>query len=244
MARKVTAKQRLSRKETQRIVVVSAHPDDAELALGASIACWGASGFEVFIVDLTNGEPTPFGTPSRRLREASRAGALLNIAGRRCLGFKNRELVDSNSARRALANVFRELRPNVVFSHCWEDVHPDHVAACAITEAARFTGKLSKAGLVGEPFFVPTMLYYPSIHVRLRALPSFVFDCSFGCEQKLQALKAYESQFLTNPANASLLARVKTDGEYWGNQINVRFGEPVYSRDPVKMLPTGLLNLS
>lgn len=224
-----------------RIMVVAAHPDDAELALGASLSIWADSGVETFIVDLTNGEPTPFGSPRKRLKEASDATAILNLAGRRCLGFKNRELAAVQRARRSLAGVIREVRPDVIFAHYWTDVHPDHVAACEITEAARFEAKLSKNGVAGEPFFVPKIFYYPSIHVRLRALPAFVIEAAAGKDAKLRSIAAYRSQFKDNPKNSDVIRRVCTDGEYWGDQINSGFGEPIYARDPVGVSPTALL---
>ncbi len=193
---------------------MAAHPDDAELALGASLAIWANNGVETYIIDLTNGEPTPFGSPRKRLKEASEASRILSLTGRRCLGFKNRELTDIQEARRSLAGVIREVRPDVILSHYWTDVHPDHVAACAITEGARFQAKLSNNGIAGEPFFVPKILYYPSIHMRLRALPAFVIDATAGKEAKLNAIGAYRSQFKDNPKNRDVLRRVRTDGEY------------------------------
>ena len=57
----------------QKVLIISPHPDDAELAMGGTIAKMVEAGFDVKIVDLTDGEPTPFGTRQIRLREASTA---------------------------------------------------------------------------------------------------------------------------------------------------------------------------
>lgn len=216
-----------------RLMVVAAHPDDAELGLGASLAVWRMHGVETMVVDLTNGEPTPFGTVKRRMKESAEATRILDLVGRRCLGFKNRELVASLEARRSLAGVIREFRPDVLFSHYWSDVHPDHVAACEITEAARFYAKLSSVKLPGDPHFVPQIFYYPSIHNRLRELPTAVLDATDGKELKLKAVAAYRSQFAENPKNREVLRRVESDGTYWGDQINAVFGEPIFARDPL-----------
>ncbi|MCX8006808.1 MAG: PIG-L family deacetylase [Coriobacteriia bacterium] len=44
------------------VVCIGAHPDDVEIGMGATIAEMAASGLDVVIVDLTDGEPTPYGT--------------------------------------------------------------------------------------------------------------------------------------------------------------------------------------
>ena len=55
------------------IVVVAPHPDDAELGMGGTIARLVNEGHDVLIVDLTDGEPTPQGSPSKRVAEAEAA---------------------------------------------------------------------------------------------------------------------------------------------------------------------------
>ena len=59
------------------IVVVAPHPDDAELGMGGTIARLVHEGHDVLVVDLTNGEPTPCGSPERRMQEAAAADAVL-----------------------------------------------------------------------------------------------------------------------------------------------------------------------
>ena len=59
------------------ILVVAPHPDDAELGMGGSVLKFKAEGFSVGILDLTNGEPTPFGSPEIRARDG---------CGHRCVG--------------------------------------------------------------------------------------------------------------------------------------------------------------
>ncbi len=47
-------------------LVVGPHPDDQELGMGGTIALLAAQGHKVHLLDVTNGEPTPFGTPEKR----------------------------------------------------------------------------------------------------------------------------------------------------------------------------------
>ena len=55
------------------ILVVAAHPDDAEIGMGGSIAMLAEQGHSVLIADLTDGSPTPRGDRATRLTEAAAA---------------------------------------------------------------------------------------------------------------------------------------------------------------------------
>jgi LmbE family N-acetylglucosaminyl deacetylase len=80
--------------------------------------------------------------------------------------------------RRALAAVFRQVRPRLLFAPFWEDAHPDHTAATKLVEDARFWSKLSKSDIAGEPFHPARILYYFSVHLRIVERPSVIMDIS------------------------------------------------------------------
>src|SRR5271170_7816954 len=96
-------------------LVVCAHPDDAELGMGGTLALLRAQGFRVGVLDLTDGEPTPFGSPEIRARETAAASEVLGLDWRENLGLPNRRLEASLEARARLANVFRRVRPRWLF---------------------------------------------------------------------------------------------------------------------------------
>src|SRR6202008_3374454 len=108
----------------------------------------------------------------------------------------NRSLVADLEARRRLAIVLRELRPAFLFAPYWEDTHPDHVAASALVDAARFWAKLTRSDLPGEPHFPHRIYYYFSVHRRLHPRPSFVTDISPFIDAKMRAVACYRSQFI------------------------------------------------
>src|SRR5205823_14552492 len=110
-------------------LVIAAHPDDAELSVGGTILTLKAQGARVGVLDLTNGEPTPHGSPEIRQRETDAASAVLGLDWRGNLGLTNRAVVAELAARHQLAGAIRSLRPRVLMTHYWEDAHPDHVAA-------------------------------------------------------------------------------------------------------------------
>src|SRR5919197_5404169 len=145
-------------------LVIAPHPDDAELGVGGTILLLKSQGASVGVLDLTDGEPTPFGSPEVRRREAEAATALLGLDWRGNLGLRNRSLVADLEARARLAGALRQLRPRFLFAPYWDDAHPDHIAASALVDAARFWAKLTKTDLPGEPFYPQRIVYYFSVH--------------------------------------------------------------------------------
>lgn len=215
-------------------VCVGAHPDDVEIGMGATVTKLTRHGRRVAIVDLTNGEPTPFGTPEVRAAEA-KAAALCLGADRVTLTQPNRHLFDTIEARYELAQVLRELRPKMLFVPYPDDAHPDHVAASQISLAARFYSKFTKTDMVGEPYLPPRVYRYMAVHQRTVAEPSFIVDVSGDLPRKLMALREYRSQFVDNSANAALLGFVERTARMWGDVGRVEAGEPFFALEPVTL---------
>lgn len=215
------------------VLAVGAHPDDVELAVGGTVAGLARRGLAVAILDLTDGEPTPHGTPELRRQESHDAARLLGVAARITLGLPNRYLFDSAENRRLVAAVVRLLRPRLLLAHYWEDAHPDHWAASALADAGRFYGKLTKTDLPGEPYLVPRTFYFLASHLRLHPSVAAVVDVSDAYEQKQAAIRAYRSQFELNPAGRDVPQRLEIRDRYYGQLISVPYGEPLLSREPV-----------
>jgi len=175
-------------------MVIGAHPDDAEFAMGGTIAKYSRAGAEVLVVDITNGEPTPYGSPEKRKVESENSAKTLGVK-RKTLPFDNRFLFDTVEVRKAVAGEIRLFRPDILFIHYPEDAHPDHWSASAASMASRFYGKLSHIDLPGERFFVPRVFYFFAVHLRISPTPSFCLDISDTIEQKLEAILSYKSQF-------------------------------------------------
>lgn len=217
------------------VLVVAPHPDDAEISVGGLLLAVKRQGLRTGVVDLTSGEPTPFGSPEIRAKETAAATEILRLDWRTNLGLPNRSLQHTLEARRQLASVFRCARPKILILPYWEDAHPDHVVATELAEAARFWAKLSRTDMPGEPFHPPTVLYYWSIHLRIHPAPAVVFDISETIEEKLQAVRCYESQFLTGRTQEfpTPLDDIRDRARYWGWSIQSSYGEPLGSRESV-----------
>lgn len=216
-------------------LIVAPHPDDAELGMAGSILAFKAKGWRVGVLDLTSGEPTPYGSPEIRAQETAAATAILKLDWRENLGLPNRSLEATLEARRQLAEVFRRVRPQRLFAPYWVDAHPDHVAATQLIEAARFWSKLTKTDMAGEAFHPPRIFYYSCVHLRVVDPPSLVIDISDYWDQKQAALECFASQFITGRESISptLIERMRDQAAYWGWSIGTRFGEPIWSREPI-----------
>lgn len=214
------------------VIAVGAHPDDVEIAVGGLLARLVQQGHRVGIVDLTDGEPTP-GSPGPhvRLEEARTAAEILGVQVREQLDLPNRKLFDNYEARVALAKVFRRYRPRVVMgiSGKTPTASPDHWQAMQITDAAVFYSRLTKWDDEFDQLPVHTVskqLWYPLGFSTLGVLQSpgaFVVDISETLEVKLEAVRAYQTQF--PPAKQRVFHLVESQARLLGTSAGFTAGE-------------------
>jgi bacillithiol biosynthesis deacetylase BshB1 len=219
------------------ILVIAPHPDDAELGMAGAILKFKAEGKRVGVVDLTSGEPTPFGSLEKRAAETKAATEILGLDWRGNLGLPNRSLEPTLDARRALATSIRQLRPQWLFAPYWVDAHPDHVAATQLVEAARFWSKLSNTDMPGEPWHPQRIYNYYCVHLKHAAQPAFILDISPFWDRKLASIRCYASQFIegrpTDPP--TFVDQLRDEAAYWGKCIGTKYGEPFHCREPIGM---------
>lgn len=218
------------------VVAVGAHPDDVEIAVGGTLARLVQQGYRVGIIDLTNGEPTP-GSPgvSVRLDEADKAAKILGVHQRLTLTLPNRCLFDSFPARIELARIFRRWRPKIVLGIADKTpmASPDHWQAMQITDAAVFYSRLTKwddefAGLPAHT--IKKQLWYPLGLSNLDVLPGtgrFVVDISTSLSIKLEAIRAYQTQF--PPSKQRVFSWVEAQGQLLGQSAGFEAGELLIS---------------
>jgi bacillithiol biosynthesis deacetylase BshB1 len=225
------------------VLVVAPHPDDAELGMAGAILKFKAEGFSVGVLDLTDGEPTPFGSVAIRARETAAATEILGLDWRENLGLSNRALEGTIEARAKLAGVFRRTRPRWIFAPYWVDAHPDHVAATPLIEAARFWSKLTKTDLPGKPHYPQRVYHYYCVHLRLVPQPAFILDISDFWDRKAAAIRSYHSQFIRGREHETptFVERLRDQAATWGWAIGTRYGEAFAAREPVGLRSMGAL---
>ncbi len=194
--------------------------------MGGAIARLAQQGHRVHLLDMTNGEPTPLGTPERRAEEAAAAAKILGVS-RTLLGLVNRQVVHSLEARHRVAAVIRKHQADWVFLPYPIDAHPDHVATTRIGEDARFDAKLTKSTIPGEPWYPRRIIYYYCTHLRMNFQPTFCLDISHQIETKMAAINAYPSQFVEN--HSPVPEMVRTMARFYGGRIGTEYAEPFFT---------------
>lgn len=208
--------------------------------MGGTIARLASQGHRVLLLDLTDGEPTPFGDRERRAREAAEAARILG-AERITLDLPNRALTHTIEARHKVAAVIRTFRADVIFAPHPDDAHPDHVAGTRIVEDARFDAKLTRTALPGEPVYAKWLFHYWATHLRTVPQPSFLLDTTGFSARKREAVLAYRSQFADNPANRHVPDWLDAAGRYLGSRIGTESAEAFHAREPIGLTGLGAL---
>lgn len=219
-------------------LVIAPHPDDAELALGGTLALAKRAGKTTGIIDLTRGEAATKGTPEERATEALAAAKVLKLDVRRTLSWPDSRIMDTEHRRLELAQVIRELQPRTLAAPHHNDRHPDHVAASAIVPAAVHLAGLKNSPLSGPPFKATNLFYY-----MLNGLfePTLIVDVSGTIEAWQSAVTCYQSQFTGEAASASvtpdIFRRRRGRAAYWGTFIGTDYGEPLWTKAPINFNP-------
>ena len=196
--------------------------------MGGTIAKLVKQKHAVHLVDMTNGEPTPRGSPEIRAVESANAAKILGVE-RTVLGLPNRQVVHDIPSRHKLAAVIRKHKADWLFVPYPIDAHPDHVAVTRIAEDARFDAKLTKTDIPGEPYHPKRVIYYFCTHLRMNFTPNFCIDISDTVDLKVKAVEQYQSQFAGPSGHVPEM--VKTINGYFGSRIGTAFAEPFFTHE-------------
>ncbi len=225
------------------LLAVAPHPDDAELICGGTLARVARYGKQVGILDLTRGEMASRGTPELRAEEARRAATILGVGTRECLGLPDSGITNTPETRRMLALIFRRLRPRVVIAPAPAPFgrHPDHRIAAELIRDAVFIAGLARTDATTpafRPFKVIHAITYREDYVR----PTFVVDITETFDVKIEAIRAFESQFdgaiqagEVYPNGDSLVDVIRHQSAHYGSLIRVRYGEPFVTTETMSV---------
>ena len=212
------------------ILVFGAHPDDAELGCGGTIIKEVQSGKKVGIIDLTRGELGTRGTAKSRDEETKKAAAIMGVAIRENMNFKDGFFKDNEEHKLALIKKIRQYRPEIVITNALSDRHPDHPRGSQITIDACFLAGLEKIE-TGQQTWRPRAIYH---YIQFNNLtPDIVVDISNQMDLKIKAVKAYKTQFYNPDSKESetiisskdFLESVKYRAQDLGRQSNCKYAE-------------------
>jgi bacillithiol biosynthesis deacetylase BshB1 len=174
------------------ILAIAAHPDDVEISAGGTVLKSIQQGKKVGIVDLTRGELGSRGSGDLRMIEADAASKILGISARVNLGLADGFFENNEASLRKIIEQIRIYKPEIVLTNAPSDRHPDHGRASQLVREACFYSGLRKIE-TGQEAWRPKSVYMFNQDYYNR--PDFVVDVTEFWETKMEALKAYGSQF-------------------------------------------------
>jgi N-acetylglucosamine malate deacetylase 1 len=181
------------------LLIFAAHADDAEIGMGGTIAKHVMAGDRVGIIDLTQAEMSSNGDVKTRLKEAAHAAEVLGLAVRDNLGLPDRGLAVVPAMIDRMITAIRKYRPRLVFAPYAIDRHPDHVACSKMAEEAVFSAKLRKYLPQLPAWEAQQLIFY---FINDAHTPQLLVDITDTQHTKMEALRAYRSQFMPEGADA------------------------------------------
>ncbi|MFA3782425.1 bacillithiol biosynthesis deacetylase BshB1 [Melioribacteraceae bacterium 4301-Me] len=227
------------------VLVFAAHPDDAELGMGGTIAKLINSKIKVGVIDLSKGEMGTRGSAETRKKEALKAAKILNLSLRENLGIKDGSIKLNEKHINAVVKKIRQYQPQIIFAPYKNDRHPDHIGTSRIVKEAFFYSGLTKVitklnGKIQVPYRPKKIFYYMQ---NIEFYPSFVVDISDTFQTKMESVLAYKTQFF-NPesrepetfiSQPNFLKFVEARAKNYGFRIGKDYGEPFYSEDLIEL---------
>ena len=185
------------------ILAFGAHPDDVELGCGATIAKEISLGKKVGIIDLTRGELGTRGSAEIRAVEAKNAGEILGISVRENLGFADGFFVNDKEHQLEVIKIIRKYQPEIVLCNAIEDRHIDHGKGSKLVSDACFLSGLLKIETnfdeKEQEKWRPKQVYH---YIQWKNIePDFVVNVTGFMDKKVDAVKAYATQFYDPKSN-------------------------------------------
>jgi bacillithiol biosynthesis deacetylase BshB1 len=234
------------------VLAIGAHPDDVELSSGGTVVKLVKQGRKVGLVDITRGELGTRGSGEIREKEAADAARALGVEVRTNLGMPDGDIVNNAENRAKLIKVIRRHRPDILLIPYSVDRHPDHENTNVLCREAWFHSGLTRIETEdkGKPQTAFRPRAYYCFMQWFEFTPSFIVDISDEIEARMEAARAFKSQFYdpeskdpdTSLSDPRFLEWVKTRLAYYGSKIGVEYGEPFFSPHPIRIDDLWLLN--
>lgn len=227
------------------VLVFAAHPDDAELSMGGTIAKLSKQNIKVGIIDFTRGELGTRGTAETRQKEAFEAAIMLKTSLRENLDIPDGNIAINKENLLKVIMVIRKYRPKIIFAPYFNDRHPDHIDASLLVKRAMFSTGLTKIKTfdkeVPQNAYRPDKLYYYMQSYAFK--PSFIVDISDTFDLKMQAVHCFSTQF-HNPkslepetfiSKPQFINYIQSRAVFYGFQIGKNYGEAFFSEEDIEL---------
>ncbi|TYR36507.1 bacillithiol biosynthesis deacetylase BshB1 [Sphingobacterium phlebotomi] len=223
------------------LMVMTVHPDDAELGAGGTIAKYIAAGKKVGIVDLTQGELGTRGTSETRKQEAAKAAEILGVQVRENLGLRDGFFANDEESQLIIIRAIRKYQPEIVITNALDDRHPDHGRASKLVNDALFLSGLRRIETVEEGQVQEA--FRPRLQLQViqdkYIQPNIILDITAFWEKKEQSILAYTTQFnvsaddnepQTYISNPDFMESTRGRAAELGRNIQVKYAEGFTAR--------------
>jgi N-acetylglucosamine malate deacetylase 1 len=218
------------------LLVVGAHPDDAEVHVGGLLALASERGLKGAILDLTVGELGTRGTAATRRAEALESARILGV-DRILLDLPDGRFDEGEANRLKVMAELRRLRPGLLILPAPEDRHPDHRRAHRLVSEAAYYAGLRNYPCPGEPWRPRATAW---VGGENPGRPDLVVDVSRVWARRMAAFDAFGSQFRAEPAAAptriahpAFRRGVEGRAMHWGSLILADWAEGLFCEKPV-----------
>lgn len=219
------------------ILVITVHPDDAELGCSGTILKHVGLGKKVGIVDLTRGELGTRGTVESREKEAADSSQILGLSARENLGLRDGFFKNEEYEQLELIKAIRKYQPEIIIGNALYDRHPDHGRAGDLINDACFLAGLrrieTKVEGVCQDVHRPRLLLQLIQDYYIK--PDIVVDVSDYWNQKIASIRAFRSQFFheaynsdepqTYISNPDFLQIIEARAREYGKYIGAKYAE-------------------
>src|SRR5256885_299244 len=179
---------------TVDLLAIAAHRDDVELTCAGTLIKAAKQGYKTAVVGLTAGEMGTKGDAKSRAAEADKAAAVMQLSARENLGLPDAGIANDPETRAAVARVIRKFKPRVVIAPARQGRHPDHRVTSELVRDACFIAGLAKVAPDVPKHRPKKVLHCVSFRQDFEK-PTFIVDISDEFEQKLKAIRCFDSQF-------------------------------------------------
>ena len=219
------------------------HPDDVELFCSGTLIKLGLKGYSTGIVCLTRRELGTRGSSATRSSEFEEAAGILGLSFHQILDMPDGDITPDRTSKLEIIRAIRACRPKIVLAPYWEDRHPDHYHTSRLVQEASFLAGLKKVVTEQDPHRPRRVVYYPC---WFEFEPSFVVDVTECPERKMEAIRAYRSQFHhddkqrygqdeTLISRPEFLDNIVIRAKRYGSSIGVAYGEAFLVREPLRV---------
>ncbi len=232
------------------VLVFCAHPDDAEISMGGTIAKFSHNGISVGIIDFSRGELSTRGNITIRKKESEKAAEILGAAFRLNLKLPDGSLRNNFEYVKKTVQIIREYKPKIIFAPYFNDRHPDHIGVSRIVKEAMFFSGVGKYKTLGnnlvQKSYRPQKLFYFMQSYEFK--PSFIINISGTFDKKMEAISAFKSQFYNPESNEletfvsseNFFEYIKARAKTYGFKIGKNYGEAFFSEEVIEL---DLMNL-